>query len=239
MKDLNQLLLNFDYKQNFKDNDFYVSKSNYFAFNIINSWPKWEKNFLNICGDKYSGKSHLINIFLKKFKGIIIDANSFKNNQHGISLNNVGQNRVSSNVFESNLQNAIQIDGGGWHTINHNTISSPWSGSCGDSCYSNEGIRVFADAVNIHSNTISGAKIGINILDSSGVGTCIEPVSSGEEFWLWKNTISVLSSAEVTNGIKHSGSEKICYVENTITGTNGGDPRSFAVNGDKNSIIKI
>jgi chromosomal replication initiation ATPase DnaA len=79
MKDLNQLLLNFDYKQNFKDNDFYVSKSNYFAFNIINSWPKWEKNFLNICGDRYSGKSHLINIFLKKFKGIIIDANSFEN----------------------------------------------------------------------------------------------------------------------------------------------------------------
>ena len=79
MKDLNQLLLNFDYKQNFKNNDFYVSKSNYFAFNIINSWPKWEKNFLNICGDKYSGKSHLINIFLKKYKGIIIDANSFKN----------------------------------------------------------------------------------------------------------------------------------------------------------------
>jgi len=79
MKDLNQLLLNFDYKQNFRDNDFYVSKSNYFAFNIINSWPKWEKNFLNICGDKYSGKSHLINIFLKKFKGIIIEANSFKN----------------------------------------------------------------------------------------------------------------------------------------------------------------
>ena len=79
MKDLNQLLLNFDYKQNFKDNDFYVSKSNYFAFNIIHSWPKREKNFLNICGDRYSGKSHLINIFLKKFKGIIIDANSFEN----------------------------------------------------------------------------------------------------------------------------------------------------------------
>ena len=79
MKDLNQLLLNFDYKQNFKDKDFYVSKSNYFAFNIINSWPKWEKNFLNVHGDKHSGKSHLINIFLKKFKGIIIDANSFEN----------------------------------------------------------------------------------------------------------------------------------------------------------------
>ena len=45
MSDLNQLLLNFEYKQNFKDEDFYVSKSNYFAFNLINSWPKWEKIF--------------------------------------------------------------------------------------------------------------------------------------------------------------------------------------------------
>jgi len=79
MKDLNQLLLNFEHKQNFKDEDFYVSKSNYYAFNVINSWPKWEKNFLNICGEKYSGKSHLCNIFIKKFKGILIDANSFKN----------------------------------------------------------------------------------------------------------------------------------------------------------------
>ena len=79
MTNLNQLLLNFEYKQNFKDEDFYVSKSNYFAFNLINTWPKWEKNFLNICGDNFSGKSHLANIFLKKFKGIKIDSHSFKN----------------------------------------------------------------------------------------------------------------------------------------------------------------
>ena len=79
MTNLNQLLLNFEYKQNFKDQDFYVSKSNYFAFNLISTWPKWEKNFLNICGDNFSGKSHLANIFLKKFKGIKIDSHSFKN----------------------------------------------------------------------------------------------------------------------------------------------------------------
>ena len=79
MKDLNQLLLNFEYKQNFKDEDFYVSGSNYYAFKLINSWPKWEKNFLNIYGKKYSGKTHLSNIFLKKFKGIKIKAHSFEN----------------------------------------------------------------------------------------------------------------------------------------------------------------
>ena len=78
MKNLNQLLFNFENKKNFEIDDFYVSKSNHYAFNIIDSWPKWEKNFLNICGDKYSGKSHLTSIFLKKFKGIIIDSNFFK-----------------------------------------------------------------------------------------------------------------------------------------------------------------
>ena len=80
MRDLNQLLLNFEYKQNFKDDDFYVSKSNYYAFNLINTWPKWEKNFLNISGEKFSGKTHLSNIFLKKYKGIKIDSESFTNN---------------------------------------------------------------------------------------------------------------------------------------------------------------
>ena len=99
MRDLNQLLLNFEYKQNFKDEDFYVSSSNYYAFNLINSWPKWEKNFLNICGEKYCGKTHLSNIFLKKFKGIKIDANSFENKNlkeikiyENIILDNLGQN---------------------------------------------------------------------------------------------------------------------------------------------------
>ena len=75
MKNLNQLLLDFDHQQNFKDDDFYVSKSNYFAFELINKWPKWEKNFLNISGDKCSGKTHLINIFIKKFNGIKIESN--------------------------------------------------------------------------------------------------------------------------------------------------------------------
>ena len=79
MKSLNQLLLDFDYKQNFKDDDFYVGKSNFYAFELINRWPTWEKNFLNISGEKFSGKTHLTNIFLKKFNGIRIEANLLNN----------------------------------------------------------------------------------------------------------------------------------------------------------------
>ena len=67
MKKLNQQILNFDYEQNFKDQDFYVSKSNEYSFKLLNSWPKWEKNFVNLIGEKFSGKSHLINIFFTKF----------------------------------------------------------------------------------------------------------------------------------------------------------------------------
>ena len=79
MKSLNQLLLDFDYEQNFKDDDFYVGKSNYYTFELINKWPKWEKNFLNISGEKFCGKTHLVNIFLKKFNGIKIESNLLNN----------------------------------------------------------------------------------------------------------------------------------------------------------------
>ena len=68
MKDLNQLLLNFNQKQNFNYDDFFVSKSNFYAFELLEKWPKWEKNILNIYGEKHSGKSHLANIFCKKNK---------------------------------------------------------------------------------------------------------------------------------------------------------------------------
>ncbi len=79
MKHLNQLLLNFKHKQNFNYNDFYVSKSNFFAFQLIDNWPKWEKNILNIYGEKFSGKTHLSNIFLSKNKGIKVDESNVNN----------------------------------------------------------------------------------------------------------------------------------------------------------------
>ena len=72
MSKLNQTLLKFDLEQNFTYDDFFVSKCNYFAFSLMESWPKWEKNILNIYGEKFSGKSHLSEIFKKKYNAIII-----------------------------------------------------------------------------------------------------------------------------------------------------------------------
>ncbi len=79
MRDLNQSIIKFNYDQNFTDDDFYVSKSNKHIFLLLNKWPKWEKNFLNIIGEKFSGKTHLSNIFIRKFKGIKLDSSLLKN----------------------------------------------------------------------------------------------------------------------------------------------------------------
>ena len=63
MNEKKQQLINFDFEKNFKYEDFYVSKSNQHILDFFNLWPKWEKNFLNISGENFSGKSHLVDIF--------------------------------------------------------------------------------------------------------------------------------------------------------------------------------
>ena len=87
MAELDQLLLNFKTDKNYQNDDFYVSKSNFFAHKLLDSWPNWEKNIINIHGEKYSGKSHLSKIFVNKNKGIIFDAKKFKfTNQKELKL---------------------------------------------------------------------------------------------------------------------------------------------------------
>ena len=79
MSELHQLLLDFDYKTNFNEHDFYLSKSNLNAFNLIYRWPDWDKKILNISGEKFSGKSHLANIFKLKSKAFLIKGNEIDN----------------------------------------------------------------------------------------------------------------------------------------------------------------
>ncbi len=103
MKDLNQKIIKFDYGQNFTYDDFYVSKSNKHIFDLLIKWPKWEKNFLNISGEKFSGKSHLINIFLKKFNGIKLES-SLLNNDH------LSEIKIHQNIVLENLNKEIKED---------------------------------------------------------------------------------------------------------------------------------
>ena len=100
MNDLNQLIIKLDYENNFKDNDFYVSKSNKHIFDLLFNWPKWDKNFLNISGERYSGKTHLVKIFLKKFQGIILNADTLSNSD----IKNV---KIYQNIILDDLSNKI------------------------------------------------------------------------------------------------------------------------------------
>ena len=104
MKDLNQQLLKFDLKQNYKNEDFYVNKSNFFAFSLIEKWPKWEKNILNIHGEKYCGKTHLSNIFKKKHKAFKIQANEF--NQESLKEFKVFENLILDD-FDENVDEKL------------------------------------------------------------------------------------------------------------------------------------
>ena len=79
IKDLRQQLFDFKFNKSLNVNDFFVSDSNFYAYNLLLSWPKWEKKIINIFGERYSGKTHLIEIFLEKNKGLKLDLNDLKN----------------------------------------------------------------------------------------------------------------------------------------------------------------
>ena len=99
MNKLDQRIIKFDYEKNLGKEDFYISDSNKHILKQINNWPKWEKNFLNINGENYSGKTHLVNIFLKKFKGIKFEANLL--NDENLREIKMYQNIVLENLNEN------------------------------------------------------------------------------------------------------------------------------------------
>ena len=67
-----QLIFNFPFKKNYLKQDFYVSKNNFNAFKLIESWPKWPSRLVNIFGPKGCGKTHLINILQTKIQSLLI-----------------------------------------------------------------------------------------------------------------------------------------------------------------------
>ena len=80
MREVDQKLLNFGINESFDENDYYLSESNFFAKNIIDTWPKWEKKIVNLTGEKYSGKTHLANIFKSKSNALYLNSTNINNN---------------------------------------------------------------------------------------------------------------------------------------------------------------
>ena len=71
-----QLIFNFPFRKNYLKQDFYVSKNNFNAFKLIESWPKWPSRLINIFGPRGCGKTHLINILKSKIQSVIISSNN-------------------------------------------------------------------------------------------------------------------------------------------------------------------
>ena len=109
----NQLLINLDFKKDYSNQDFYVTKSNSDAYNLINNWPKWIKRTVNLYGEKYSGKTHLSKIFQEKTSCISIKSEEFSNDtltkfktKQAIIIEDYSQN-ISENLLYS-LINAVE-----------------------------------------------------------------------------------------------------------------------------------
>ena len=100
IKDLRQQLFDFKFNKSLNANDFFVSESNFYAYNLLLSWPKWEKKIINIFGERYSGKTHLIEIFLEKNKGLKVDLNDLKNYD-------LDRLRFNENIIIENLSEGL------------------------------------------------------------------------------------------------------------------------------------
>ena len=74
-----QLIFNFPFKKNYLKQDFYVSKNNFNAFKLIESWPNWPGRLVNIFGPKGCGKTHLVNILKSKIHSVLIPSKSVTN----------------------------------------------------------------------------------------------------------------------------------------------------------------
>ena len=111
MRDINQTIIKFDYDKNFNNTDFILSRSNKHIYDFLNRWPKWEKNFINIIGQKSSGKTHLINIFIEKYKGKRIDAQSLNEaDLNKIELHeNIIIEDLTSNINENLLYSLLDL----------------------------------------------------------------------------------------------------------------------------------
>ena len=100
MNKFDQRIIKFNFEKNLEKDDFYISESNKHILKQIDNWPKWEKNFLNISGENYSGKTHLVNIFLKKFKGIKFEANL-------LTDENLREIKMHQNIVLENLKEEV------------------------------------------------------------------------------------------------------------------------------------
>ncbi len=98
---MSQLIFNFPFTTNYFEEDFFVSSSNFEAYKLIETWPKWPSRNINIYGPSGCGKSHLANILKKKINSFFINASDISNNS--LALMKLKECLIIDN-YENNIE---------------------------------------------------------------------------------------------------------------------------------------
>ena len=114
---MSQLIFKFPFKTKYFEQDFYVSKNNFSAYKLIESWPNWPGRWLNIFGAPGSGKTHLSKILEKKIDKIkIINENDIDeklinefNNLDCLIIDNF-KSKINEKLFYSILNQSRQLE---------------------------------------------------------------------------------------------------------------------------------
>ncbi len=114
---MNQLIFEFPFKKKYYEQDFYVSSNNFSAYKLIESWPNWTGNWLNIFGSPGSGKTHLSKILEKKINNVMLlsekDINDKivqKSNQFTCMIIDNFENIIDEKLFYSLLNQSNQLN---------------------------------------------------------------------------------------------------------------------------------
>ena len=113
---MDQLVFKFPFSKKYYEQDFFVSSNNFSAYKLIESWPNWPGNWLNIFGSSGSGKTHLTKILEKKInKSKIVEPKDLNNeliqglaNFDCLIIDNF-KNNIDEKLFYSILNQSKQL----------------------------------------------------------------------------------------------------------------------------------
>ena len=114
---MDQLVFKFPFSKKYYEQDFFVSKNNFSAYKLIESWPIWPGKWLNIFGAAGSGKTHLAKILEKKIDKIKLISAAKIDNKTIQDLIKVDcliiddfDNNIDENLLYSILNQSKQLD---------------------------------------------------------------------------------------------------------------------------------
>ena len=175
-----QLILKFPTKKAYLKEDFYVSPSNYEAYDIINSWPKWIKRIVNIYGPRGSGKTHIASILKNKTPVLEIQSDEISD----------------KNFFDFKVKEALIIEDLN-EKISENLLFSLWNLAIQDNKYflitSNKPISTYKFKLpDLKSRVSSCVSIGIKLPSDDLISVIIAKNFSDKQIIVKKKHIDYI-----------------------------------------------